>query len=187
MSGGQKRRIDLATGLIGDPDLLFLDEPTTGFDPSARRQAWEMVDGLRSLGKTILLTSHYMDEVEVLADRVLVITGGRVVAAGSPDELRGGAYRDTLIRVRFPVEASGTVDGLLSALKGRASVRNGVLEVRTPAPTADLHHLTTWALKRSVELDGLEVNRPTLEDVYLDLIGHGGDPDDPGTGGPADG
>ncbi len=187
MSGGQKRRIDLATGLIGDPDLLFLDEPTTGFDPSARRQAWEMVDGLRSLGKTVLLTSHYMDEVEALADRVLVIVGGRVVAAGSPDELRGGTYRDTLIRVRFPVEASGTVEGLLSALKGRTSVRNGVLEVRTPEPTADLHHLTAWALQRSVELDGLEVNRPTLEDVYLDLIGHDGDPDDLETGGPADG
>ena len=187
MSGGQKRRIDLATGLIGDPDLLFLDEPTTGFDPSARRQAWEMVDGLRSLGKTILLTSHYMDEVEALADRVLVIAGGRVVATGTPDELRGGADRDTLIRVRFPAEASGTLDGLLSALAGRASVRNGMLEVRTPAPTADLHHLTTWAVERSLELDGLEVNRPTLEDVYLDLIGHGGGPDDLEAGGPAGG
>ena len=187
MSGGQKRRIDLATGLIGDPDLLFLDEPTTGFDPSARRQAWEMVDGLRSLGKTILLTSHYMDEVEALADRVLVIADGRVVATGTPDELRGGAGSDTLIRIRFPAEASGTVDGLLSALAGRASVRNGVLEVRTPAPTADLHHLTTWALERSLELDGLEVNRPTLEDVYLDLIGHGGAPDDPEAGGTSGG
>ena len=187
MSGGQKRRIDLATGLIGDPDLLFLDEPTTGFDPSARRQAWEVVDGLRLLGKTILLTSHYMDEVEALADRALVIVGGRAVATGTPDELRRGAGRETLIRVRFPVEVSGTVDGLLAALVGRASVRNGVLEVRTPAPTADLHHLTTWAVDRGLELDGLEVNRPTLEDVYLDLIGPGGDADGPDTRAAPDG
>jgi ABC-2 type transport system ATP-binding protein len=109
----------------------------------------------------------------------LVIVGGRAVATGTPDELRGSAGRETLIRVRFPVEVSGTVDGLLAALVGRASVRNGVLEVRTPAPTADLHHLTTWAVDRGLELDGLEVNRPTLEDVYLDLIGHAGDADGP--------
>ena len=170
LSGGQKRRIDLATGLIGDPDLLFLDEPTTGFDPSARRQAWAVVDGLRSLGKTILLTSHYMDEVEALADRVLVIVGGRVVARGTPAELRGDADRESLIRARFPVEETGTVDDLLGRLVGRSSVRNGLLEVWTPAPTADLHYLTGWAVERGTVLDGLEVSRPTLEDIYLDLI-----------------
>jgi ABC-2 type transport system ATP-binding protein len=170
LSGGQKRRIDLATGLIGDPDLLFLDEPTTGFDPSARRQAWAVVDGLRSLGKTILLTSHYMDEVEALADRVLVIVGGRVVARGTPAELRGDADRESLIRARFPVEETGTVDDLLGRLVGRSSVRNGLLEVWTPAPTTDLHHLTGWAVERGTALDGLEVSRPTLEDIYLDLI-----------------
>jgi len=139
------------------------------------------------LGKTILLTSHYMDEVEALADRALVIVGGRAVATGTPDELRRSAGRETLIRVRFPVEVSGTLDGLLAALMGRASVRNGVLEVRTPAPTADLHHLTTWAVDRGLELDGLEVNRPTLEDVYLDLIGHRGDADGPDTRAALDG
>jgi len=174
LSGGQKRRIDLALGIIGDPDLLFLDEPTTGFDPSARRQAWEMVDGLRSLGTTIVLTSHYMDEVQALADRVLVIANGRAVAAGTPDELRGSMDRQTAIRARFPIDSEGTVAGLLEGLAGRATVRDGRLDVRTEDPTADLHRLTGWALERGVALDDLEVVRPTLEDVYLDLIG--GDP-----------
>ncbi|SVD63373.1 uncharacterized protein METZ01_LOCUS416227, partial [marine metagenome] len=166
-----KRRIDLALGIIGDPDLLFLDEPTTGFDPSARRQAWEMVDGLRSLGTTIVLTSHYMDEVQALADRALVIAGGRVVAEGTPNELRGSMDRETAIRARFPLEADGTVDALLGGLSGRATVRGGRFELRTEQPTADLHRLTAWALERGLELDDLEVVRPTLEDVYLDLVG----------------
>ena len=170
LSGGQKRRIDLALGLIGDPELLFLDEPTTGFDPSARRQAWEMVDGLRTLGTTIVLTSHYMDEVQALADRVLVIAGGRAVAEGTPDELRGSMVRGTSIRTRFPVGAEGTVEGLLGGLSGRARVLGGRLEVRTEEPTADLHRLTTWALDRGLELEDLEVVRPTLEDVYLGLL-----------------
>jgi len=171
LSGGQKRRIDLALGIIGDPDLLFLDEPTTGFDPSARRQAWEMVDGLRSLGTTIVLTSHYMDEVQALADRVLVIANGRAVAAGTPDELRGSMDRETAIRARFPMDREGTVTGLLEGLAGRSTVRDGRLDVRTEDPTADLHRLTGWALERGVALDDLEVVRPTLEDVYLDLVG----------------
>jgi len=170
LSGGQKRRVDLALGLVGDPDLLFLDEPTTGFDPSARRQAWEMVDGLRALGTTIVLTSHYMDEVQALADRVLVIAGGRAVAEGTPDELRGSMDAETVVRARFPIGAEGTVHDLLGALSGRAIVRDGLLEVRTEAPTADLHRLTGWALERGLSLDGLEVARPTLEDVYLDLV-----------------
>ncbi|MBR12439.1 MAG: ABC transporter [Acidimicrobiaceae bacterium] len=171
LSGGQKRRVDLALGLVGDPDLLFLDEPTTGFDPSARRQAWEMVDGLRSLGTTIVLTSHYMDEVQELADRVLVIAGGRAVAEGTPDELRGSMDAETVVRTRFPIGAEGTVHDLLGGLAGRATVRDGRLEVRTEQPTADLHRLTGWALERGVDLDGLEVARPTLEDVYLELTG----------------
>ncbi len=183
LSGGQKRRIDLALGLVGDPDLLFLDEPTTGFDPSARRQAWEMVAGLRELGTTIVLTSHYMDEVQALADRVLVIAGGRAVAEGTPDELRESMEGETSIRARFPIEARGTVDDLLGGLAGRATVRDGRLEVRTDEPTADLHRLTGWALERGVELDGLEVSRPTLEDVYLELIG--GDPAEDPAGEPA--
>ena len=182
MSGGQKRRIDLALGIIGDPDVLFLDEPTTGFDPSARRQAWEMVDGLRALGTTIVLTSHYMDEVQALADRVLVITGGRAVAEGTPDELRGSMDRETAIRARFPLEADGTVDDLLGGLSGRATVRGGRLEVRTEQPTADLHRLTAWAMERKLELADLEVVRPTLEDVYLDLVGGAGEADVGGGG-----
>lgn len=177
LSGGQKRRIDLALGIIGDPDVLFLDEPTTGFDPSARRHAWEMVDGLRALGTTIVLTSHYMDEVQALADRVLVIAAGRAVAEGTPDELRGSMDRETAIRARFPLEADGTVDDLMGGLSGRATVRGGRLEVRTEQPTADLHRLTAWAMERKLELVDLEVVRPTLEDVYLDLVGGDGEAD----------
>ena len=173
LSGGQKRRVDLGLGLVGDPDLLFLDEPTTGFDPSARRQAWEVVDGLRSLGTTIVLTSHYMDEVQALADRVLVVAGGQVVAEGTPEELRSSMDAETVVRVRFPIEAEGTVDDLLGGLAGRAVVRDGRLELRTEEPTADLHRLTGWALESGLVLDGLEVVRPTLEDVYLDLVGGG--------------
>lgn len=172
LSGGQKRRVDLALGLIGDPDLLFLDEPTTGFDPSARRQAWEMIDGLRSLGTTIVLTSHYMDEVQALADRVLVIAAGRAVAEGTPDELRSLVDSETAIRTRFPLDAEGSVESLLGGLSGRATVRDGCLEVRTEEPTLDLHRLTAWALDRGLEFENLEVVRPTLEDVYLDLVGN---------------
>jgi ABC-2 type transport system ATP-binding protein len=166
LSGGQKRRIDLALGLIGDPELLFLDEPTTGFDPSARRQAWEMIDGLRGLGTTILLTSHYMDEVEALADRVLVIARGRLVAEGTPAELRAGIADVTV--VQFVAPAAG---GLPDGLSGPVVVADGRAELRSTDPTADLHRLTGWAVDHGVTLEGLEVTRPTLEDVYLDLIG----------------
>ncbi len=175
LSGGQKRRVDLALGLIGDPDVLFLDEPTTGFDPSARRHAWEMIEGLQDLGTTILLTSHYMDEVQVLADRVAVVVNGRIVAEGTPDELRSRADRETVIRCLFPKGdgATGPVADLLENLVGRVRFHNGHLEVHTEAPTADLNRLTAWALERHLELDGLDVSRPTLEDVYLDLIDGG--------------
>ena len=170
LSGGQKRRIDLALGLIGDPELLFLDEPTTGFDPSARRQAWDMVRGLRTLGTPILLTSHYMDEVEALADRVLVINQGKLVAQGTPDELRAGIADTTLVRFDQPANG-GTVQELFGDLTGTATAANNRIEIRTTNPTADLHRLTDWALKHDQELGHLEVTRPTLEDVYLDLIG----------------
>jgi len=170
LSGGQKRRIDLALGLIGDPELLFLDEPTTGFDPSARRQAWDMVRGLRTLGTTILLTSHYMDEVEALADRVLVINQGKLVAQGTPDELRAGIADTTLVRFDQPANG-GTVQELFGDLTGTATAANNRIEIRTTNPTGDLHRLTDWALKHDQELGHLEVTRPTLEDVYLDLIG----------------
>jgi ABC-2 type transport system ATP-binding protein len=147
LSGGQKRRLDLGVALVGDPDLVFLDEPTTGFDPAARRAAWEMIRSLRSLGKTILLTTHYLDEAENLADRVAVLREGRIVREGAPAELTGlGGGGETEIRYR----------------------RNGHdVVVRTTEPTRVLHELTSEALAAGEELEALEVRRPTLEDVYL--------------------
>jgi len=147
LSGGQQRRLDLGIALIGDPDLIFLDEPTTGFDPGARRTAWETVRSLRALGKTILLTTHYLDEAEQLADRVAVLRDGVIVREGTPSELTGGEV-ETEIRYR----------------------RDGkeIVE-RTTNPTRRLHELTTEALARGEELEALEVRRPTLEDVYLEL------------------
>ena len=145
LSGGQKRRLDLGVALVGDPELVFLDEPTTGFDPAARRAAWDMIRSLRGLGKTVLLTTHYLDEAEQLADRVAVLREGRIVREGTPAELTG-ATSETEIRYRR--------DG------------DEVVE-RTTEPTRLLHDLTTQALADGVELEGLEVRRPTLEDVYL--------------------
>jgi ABC-2 type transport system ATP-binding protein len=149
LSGGQKRRVDLGLALIGDPELVFLDEPTTGFDPAARRNAWETVRGLRSLGKTILLTTHYLDEAEQLADRVAVLREGRIVRVGRPSELTGGAV-ETEIRYREDGED---------------------VVVRTNEPTRVLHELTAAAVAAGRELEELTVRRPTLEDVYLSLTG----------------
>jgi ABC-2 type transport system ATP-binding protein len=147
LSGGQRRRLDLGLALIGDPELIFLDEPTTGFDPGARRRAWETIRSLRGLGKTILLTTHYLDEVEQLADRVAVLREGRIVASGTVQELVGGAPA-TEVRYR----------------------RNGeVIVVETDEPTRVLHELTEAAIQRGEELDGLEVRKPSLEEVYLSL------------------
>jgi ABC-2 type transport system ATP-binding protein len=147
LSGGQKRRLDLGLALIGDPELIFLDEPTTGFDPGARRAAWETIRNLRALGKTVLLTTHYLDEAEQLADRVAVLRDGTIVREGTPGELTGGAS-ETEIRYR---------------LDGEDMVE------RTLEPTRRLHELTADAIERGVELEGLEVRRPTLEEVYLEL------------------
>jgi ABC-2 type transport system ATP-binding protein len=148
LSGGQKRRLDLGVALVGDPDLVFLDEPTTGFDPAARRAAWEMIRSLRSLGKTILLTTHYLDEAEQLADRVAVLREGVIIREGTPAELTGGV-RETEVRYR----------------------RNGQdVVIRTTEPTRVLQELTSKALAEGAELDGLQVRRPTLEDVYLSLV-----------------
>ena len=145
LSGGQKRRLDLGVALVGDPDLVFLDEPTTGFDPAARRAAWEMIRSLRSLGKTILLTTHYLDEAEQLADRVAVLREGTIIREGTPAELTGGT-EETEIRYR----------------------RNGrEVVLRTADPTRVLHELTAQAIAEGRELEGLSVRRPTLEDVYL--------------------
>src|SRR5215468_6888656 len=149
LSGGQKRRLDLGVALVGDPDLIFLDEPTTGFDPAARRAAWELIRSLRSLGKTILLTTHYLDEAEQLADRVAVMREGHIVREGTPAELTGDTS-ETEVRYR----------------------RNGQeVVVRTTEPTKLLHELTAQALSEGRELEGLTVRRPTLEDVYLALTG----------------
>ncbi len=170
LSGGQQRRLELALGIIGDPDVIFLDEPTTGFDPSARRQAWELVGNLRGLGKTILLTTHYMDEAQNLADRVAVIARGRIVAEGPPESIGGRDTRQAVISFRLPPAASGLSDVLPAA---RSTAEGGV-EVTTDQPTEMLHRLTGWALEQGVELAGLTVTRPSLEDVYLALT-EGGD------------
>ncbi|MBK5219900.1 MAG: ABC transporter ATP-binding protein [Thermoleophilia bacterium] len=148
LSGGQQRRLDVGMALIGDPELLFLDEPTTGFDPSARRQAWDVIAGLRDLGKTVFLTTHYMDEAQRLADRVTIIAGGEIVARGTPEDLGEREAQATTIRYR-------------------SGGREVALQTATPVRT--LHELTGEALARGEELEGLEVTRPTLEDVYLEL------------------
>jgi ABC-2 type transport system ATP-binding protein len=148
LSGGQKRRLDLGVALMGNPDLVFLDEPTTGFDPSARRAAWEMIRSLRELGKTILLTTHYLDEAQQLADRVAVIREGRIVRIGTPAELTGAT---TTAQIRY--------------------VENGrQVLIETDTPTRDLSELTARAVAEGRELEGLEVRRATLEDVYLELL-----------------
>jgi ABC-2 type transport system ATP-binding protein len=163
LSGGQLRRLDMAVALVGDPDLLFLDEPTTGFDPSARRDAWNVVKSLASLGKTILLTTHYMDEAQYLADRVGVIAAGQIVAEGPPASLGHRDLAGARIRYRTPDGASPP-DGLTGT-----PAANGFTEIASADVVADLHRLTGWALTNAITLDGLEVTRPTLEDVYLQL------------------
>jgi ABC-2 type transport system ATP-binding protein len=147
LSGGQLRRLDLALALVGDPELVFLDEPTTGFDPAARRQAWETIRDLRSLGKSILLTTHYMEEAQRLADRVAILRDGEIVGTGSPRELLSG---HASVEIRYRRNGSEVV-------------------VATEEPTRVLHELTSQALAEGVELEGLEVHRRSLEDVYLEL------------------
>jgi ABC-2 type transport system ATP-binding protein len=148
LSGGQKRRLDLGIALVGDPDLVFLDEPTTGFDPAARRAAWEMIRSLRLLGKTVLLTTHYLDEAEQLADRVAVMRDGAIVKIGTPREL---TTADLEVEIRFRRDGEDVL-------------------VRTSEPARVLHELTGDALARGEELERLEVRRPSLEEVYLALL-----------------
>ena len=164
LSGGQQRRLDVALGLIGDPDLLFLDEPTTGFDPTARRQSWEIVRNLTSLGKTVLLTTHYMDEAQYLADRVIVIARGLVVAEGTPASIGGRETDRTTIRFAL---ATGVELG--PPPFGVRADDTGLWTHTTTDPTADVHRLTGWALDAGVRFESLTVDRPSLEDVYLRL------------------
>lgn len=165
LSGGQQRRLDVAIALAGDPELLFLDEPTTGFDPNARRNAWEIVKNLVGLGKTVFLTTHFMDEAQYLANRVAVISHGEIVAEGPPDTLAG---RDTMrARIRFRVAGDGATPPNL----GQVRLDDGSFEIRAEDPTKPVHELTGWALAGGIDLEVLEVTRPSLEDVYLDITG----------------
>ena len=161
LSGGQRRRLDVAVGIAGDPELIFLDEPTTGFDPAARRQSWELIAGLRARGRTILLTTHYMEEAQRLADRVAVLAGGRLIAIAAPEEL--GRDDATLVTFRLP-EGVDAAD-LPVAVDGTGPE----VSLRTATPTRDLAPLLSWAAVRGYELERLTVSRPSLEDVYLEL------------------
>jgi ABC-2 type transport system ATP-binding protein len=162
LSGGQRRRLDLALGIAGDPELVFLDEPTTGFDPAARRQAWDLIARLRSLGKTILLTTHYMDEAQHLADRVVVLGRGSVIAQGTPETLGRGDAEASVVSFRAPA-------GFDLPLPPGAAVDGRQVTLRTLFPTRDLAPLLAWAADRDAELEALTVTRPSLEDVYLSL------------------
>jgi ABC-2 type transport system ATP-binding protein len=168
LSGGQRRRLDVALALVGDPELVFLDEPTTGFDPSARRAAWEMIAGLQELGKTIFLTTHYMDEAEHLADRICVLASGEIVGEGTPQNLGGRESAPSEISFTLP---SGLVRSDLPAalLPAVAAVNHDRIELRSDAPVDALFTLCAWAREHGRGLPDLQVHRPTLEDVYLRL------------------
>jgi ABC-2 type transport system ATP-binding protein len=165
LSGGQHRRLDVAIGLAGDPELLFLDEPTTGFDPSARRLAWEMIKNLTALGKTVFLTTHFMDEAQYLAGRVAVIARGEIVAEGPPSTLGGRDTMRTVIRFRL-ADHLEAVPPL-----GQVTTGDGTFEVHVDDATEALHELTGWALDHRTRFERMEVTQPTLEDVYLELTG----------------
>ena len=176
LSGGQQRRLDVALALIGDPELIFLDEPTTGFDPSARRQAWEVISGLRDLGKTIFLTTHFMDEAESLADRIVVLADGRIVASGTPQSIGGRSAGTTTVSFTLP---EGVTADQLPALPGEDPAHgrpaaHGRVEIRVADPVPALHALTGWAMERRLALPDLAVSRPSLEDTYLRLTTGGG-------------
>lgn len=168
LSGGQQRRLDVAIGLAGNPDLLFLDEPTTGFDPSARRTAWEMVHNLSALGKTVFLTTHYMDEAQALASRVAIIAGGIIVAEGTPSQIGGRdqdrtiiSFRDPQVKAAWPRKIKPLIETLPEAM----------VRLRVDDATSALADLTAWAIKNKVSLEDLHVAKPTLEDTYLRLTG----------------
>jgi ABC-2 type transport system ATP-binding protein len=167
LSGGERRRLDVALALIGDPELLFLDEPTTGFDPAARRAAWELVLGLRELGKTIILSTHYMEEAERLADRIAVISHGEILASGTPQTLGARELMDATISFTLP-EGVAFAD-LPAPLEASAPGEDRIVRLRAAAPVSSLFVLTRWAVEHDLDLPDLEVRRPNLEDVYLQL------------------
>ncbi len=167
LSGGQKRRADVAIGIVGDPDLIFLDEPTTGFDPTARRDAWNMIEGLKALGKTVFLTTHYMDEAQHLADRVAILRDGRIVAQGRTEELGDDLGRRTVIG--FSLDGGVGAEDVRSRVSGQVEIAGNQVEIETAEPQADLYRLLGLAEERGAKLDDLEVRRPSLEDIFLEL------------------
>jgi ABC-2 type transport system ATP-binding protein len=171
LSGGQQRRLDVGVGIIGNPELLFLDEPTTGFDPTARRDAWNMIEGLKDLGTTIVLTTHYMEEAQHLADRVVILREGRIVAEGAPATLGDQLGQETLIR--FRLTDGLTPETIASAIGRRPDISGNRATLASTEPQRDLHGLLDWAEGAGVQLADLEVRRPSLEDVFLEVTGDG--------------
>ena len=166
LSGGQQRRLDVGVGIIGNPELLFLDEPTTGFDPSARRGAWNMIEGLKELGTTIVLTTHYMEEAQHLADRVVIMREGGIVAQGAPETLGEQLGRETMIRFRT---YDGIADRISAAVGSQAIVMGNEATIASTDPQRDLYRLLQWAEGEGITLPDLEVRRPSLEDVFLQV------------------
>ena len=182
LSGGQKRAVDVALGLVGSPRLVFLDEPTTGLDPAARREMWAMVERLQDAGTTVLLTTHYMDEAQQLADRLLILRSGVVVGAGTPGELVAGRGSGAVVTFRIDPEVS--LAAVTPRLSSTPDLDSGRVRLRTPNPQQDLFQLLAWADETGVALDQLEVERPSLDDVFLQLTAGGpGDGDDREVGG----
>lgn len=172
LSGGQQRRLDVALALIGDPELIFLDEPTTGFDPTARRQAWDVVSGLRDLGKTVFLTTHFMDEAEALADRIIILAAGKIVASGTPQTIGGRSAGSTVISFTLPANmAASDVPPVPTQLESAATAQpaRGRVEIQVSEPIPALHALSSWATERHLALPDITVSRPSLEDIYLEL------------------
>jgi ABC-2 type transport system ATP-binding protein len=170
LSGGQRRRVDLALGIVGRPELLFLDEPTTGFDPSARRKSWDLIEALGDDGTTVLLTTHYLDEAEHLADRVGVLAAGRMIAEGTPDQLIGqvsGTVISFMLPPHMHADEASTAFGHVLGVDIRVSGR--LVEATVDQPTAAVHRISGWAIDAGVELESLSVSRVSLEDVYLRL------------------
>jgi ABC-2 type transport system ATP-binding protein len=178
LSGGQKRRLDLALALVGDPELIFLDEPTTGFDPAARRQAWSTVRSLCELGKTVFLTTHYMDEAQALANRIAIINAGRIIAIGKPDELGGRDHRPA--EIRFTLPPSLSLSDLPDVPARERSISEGRITIVTSEPIVAVNRITGWALERDVAIEQLSVSQPTLEDIYLELTGNEQQPPEAG-------